>query len=154
MIFMRFACIAVLLICLLGLTIKSQAQTFNFIVDNINLSDPAVDQDDAHYNLWYAQSFTTDSAAPSYTLDALVTRLFNFTNSTNNFISVNNDASNVPGAEIGTFSNREDLGSDRFRFTPSETITLSASTQYWLIFGVTSTDPDNPPIPLNSLSIS
>lgn len=85
--------------------------------------------------IWLASPFTT--GPQESTISSMITRLQSFGGS-NEFVSIYTDSSGEPGTSFGTFlDNPTDLGTnDQFRFTPNGTITLSANTTYWMVFGV------------------
>jgi hypothetical protein len=106
-----------------------------------NLSEALYGNGTVDFNNWRASSFTTDSS--SYTLDAITLRIAYGSGGAlpAAFVGIYSDSFGVPGAQFGalTGSSNPTTAND-YIYNPASTITLGASTTYWIVAGESSND--------------
>jgi hypothetical protein len=104
---------------------------------NLTFPDGSWPGDTVTSTVYLASSFTTNSASTSYRLDSVTVNMGTAITADGGFIlQIRSNSSSRPGSLVAQLTGEVNPASGLYTYTPTTTITLNASTTYWVVAGV------------------
>lgn len=135
----------------LSVSIVTPARADVVVVSSI--TTPSSDGTQVRNSQWLADKFTTGSNLNLLTLSAIKIQFVASGGTGGYFVDIYTDSSGKPGSLFAALTGSADPNTAGiFTYTPSGTVTLSASTTYWMVEGSTSSTVNFQPTYVNTPS--